>query len=241
MLSNLDVNRGNLQNPEENSIRGKTVVILGSVPGTGSTTAALLAEQGAKVYLAAKNQIDLRSVLIETLLAGNVDGADADLSSAEGVSCFFKLAKERLGHIDVVVDFLGIETERTAELEKTRWLCTQEAISHMQEQGKGQIINVGTVPAAGAENAPSIPVTGRLAEGGPSLSGAGAALAGAALRRKAKKMGVRITRIQAGAAARNPEAAATLLGADDIARCVYESLVRPFGADVIHLQGHFAG
>ena len=237
MLSNVEGNYGNLHYPEENSIRGKRVVILGSVPGTGSTTAALLAEQGAKVFLAAKDQADLKSVLVETLLAGNIDGAAADLSSAEGVSSFFKLAKERLEYIDVVVDFLGIETGHTAELEKTRWLCTREAITHMQEQGKGQIINVGTVPAAGLENLPAIPVTGRLARGESSLSGAGAAL-----RRKAKKMGIRITRIQAGApAARNPESAAALLGAGDIARCVYESLIRPFSADVIYLRGHFAG
>jgi NADP-dependent 3-hydroxy acid dehydrogenase YdfG len=90
-------------------IQGKVVVITGAGSGIGEATALLLAERGAKVVLGAR-----RSDRLKALAARIADGggeacyAPTDVKRRDDVSALVKLACERYGKLDVLVNNAGI-------------------------------------------------------------------------------------------------------------------------------------
>src|SRR5260370_15262042 len=90
-------------------IQDKVVVITGPSSGIGEATALLLAERGAKVVLGARG-----SDLLKALAARIADGggeasyAPTDVRRRDDVSALVKLACERYGKLDVLVNNAGI-------------------------------------------------------------------------------------------------------------------------------------
>jgi NADP-dependent 3-hydroxy acid dehydrogenase YdfG len=98
-----------MYNAMENNIEGKVVVITGASSGIGEATALLLAERGAKVVLGARGLDRLEA------LAGRITGAGGEAACArtdvrrrEDLSDLVKLACERYGKLDVLVNNAGI-------------------------------------------------------------------------------------------------------------------------------------
>jgi len=88
---------------------GKVIVITGASSGIGEATALLLAERGAKVVLGARG-LDRLQALADRIARAGGEGvyARTDVKRREDVSNLVKLACERYGKLDVLVNNAGI-------------------------------------------------------------------------------------------------------------------------------------
>jgi NADP-dependent 3-hydroxy acid dehydrogenase YdfG len=90
-------------------IEGKVVAITGASSGIGEATALLLAERGAKVVLGARGSERLKALADRIVSAGGeVAHTRTDVKRREDLSNFVKLACERYGKLDVLVNNAGI-------------------------------------------------------------------------------------------------------------------------------------
>ena len=93
----------------ENRLEGKVVVITGASSGIGEATALLLAERGAKLVLGARRS-DRLEALTDRIAAAGGEAAYArtDVKRRGDLSDLVKLACERYGKLDVLVNNAGI-------------------------------------------------------------------------------------------------------------------------------------
>ena len=100
------------QNNKENllsGIKGKVVVITGASSGIGEATALLLAERGAKVVLGARGSERLAALAARIRNdGGEVAYALTDVRRRDDLSNLVKLACERYGKLDVLVNNAGV-------------------------------------------------------------------------------------------------------------------------------------
>src|SRR5881296_3131758 len=90
-------------------IEGKVVVITGASSGIGEATALLLAERGAKVVLGARGSDRLEALAARISdVGGEAAYARADLRRRDDLSNLVKLACERYGKLDVLVNNAGV-------------------------------------------------------------------------------------------------------------------------------------
>src|SRR5438876_3587976 len=88
---------------------GKVVVITGASSGIGEATALLLAERGAKVVLGARGLDRLEALADRIARAGaGAVYARTDVKRREDLTNLVKLACERFGKLDVLVNNAGI-------------------------------------------------------------------------------------------------------------------------------------
>jgi NADP-dependent 3-hydroxy acid dehydrogenase YdfG len=90
-------------------IENKVVVITGASSGIGEATALLLAERGAKVVLGARGSNRLQALAARIADAGGEAAyARTDVRRRDDLSNVVKLACERYGKLDVLVNNAGI-------------------------------------------------------------------------------------------------------------------------------------
>jgi len=90
-------------------IEGKVVAITGASSGIGEATALLLAQRGAKVVIGARGSERLKALADRIVSAGGeVAYARTDVKRREDLSNLVKLACERYGKLDVLVNNAGI-------------------------------------------------------------------------------------------------------------------------------------
>ncbi len=142
-------------------LRDKVVLITGASRGIGETTAKLFAVHGAKVVINYRHGAeDARRVVGEILDGGGQAVAiAADVSEAGQVRSLVREACRRYGTIDVLVnnaarDFRPIPFSKLtwddiqADIDviaKGAFLCCQEVLPLMLEQGGGKIVNISTI------------------------------------------------------------------------------------------------
>ena len=90
-------------------IEGKVVAITGASSGIGEATALLLARRGAKVVLGARRSV-LLEALAERIASGGGEAACArtDVRRRDDLSDLVRLACERYGKLDVLVNNAGV-------------------------------------------------------------------------------------------------------------------------------------
>jgi NADP-dependent 3-hydroxy acid dehydrogenase YdfG len=97
----------NMQN--SSGIEDKVVVITGASSGIGEATALLLAKRGAKVVLGARGSDRLEAVAARIEDAGGeAVYAPTDVRRRDDLSSLVKLACERYGKLDVLVNGRGV-------------------------------------------------------------------------------------------------------------------------------------
>lgn len=89
-----------------NPIEGKVIMITGASSGIGAACARRLAGQGARLVLAARRGDRLAALAAE--LGGDVLWAAADVTRIEQLQALAASARERFGHIDVLINNAGI-------------------------------------------------------------------------------------------------------------------------------------
>ena len=140
-------------------VAGRVAFITGASQGIGRACAIALADAGASVALAARNQEKLAQVAVEIQAkGGQAHIFRMDVSNEDEIKTTFKAAIEKLGKVDILVNNAGI-TRDTLLLRMKRgdwdsviqtnltgpFLCTQAVIGSMLRQRWGRIINVTSV------------------------------------------------------------------------------------------------
>lgn len=143
----------------EKDVASKTIVITGASSGFGRGAAQKLARLGANVVIAARRVDVLEEVVAEihggggTALAVGVDVSDPD-----AVARLAAAAIERFGHIDVWVNNVGVgaigmfwdipiaDHARLIDVNlKGLIYGAHVALTHFRAQGRGILINVGSI------------------------------------------------------------------------------------------------
>jgi NADP-dependent 3-hydroxy acid dehydrogenase YdfG len=90
-------------------IKDKVVIITGASSGIGEATAVMLAERGAKVVLGARglNRLEALARRIGAT-GGEVTYAQTDVRRREDLTSLVKLALDRYGQLDVLINNAGI-------------------------------------------------------------------------------------------------------------------------------------
>ena len=143
------------------SLTGKVALVTGASQGIGRETAMALAEAGANVAIAARNEEKLASLAEEIASKGHVAlVVKMDVADAEQVKAGFKVVLEKFSKLDILVNNAAITRDGLAlRMKQEDWeavirtnltgahLCTQQALAAMMRARSGRIINVASVVA----------------------------------------------------------------------------------------------
>jgi NAD(P)-dependent dehydrogenase (short-subunit alcohol dehydrogenase family) len=159
-------------------LKDKVAIVTGGTQGIGRATALRLAQEGARVVIAARGKERMDSVAAEIRAAGGaVAAVQADVSRIEDCRRVVAEALKAFGRIDILVNNAG--TSSTGEFESVSddlWQADLDlklfaairlsrlAIPHMKKQGGGRIVNITTIGAK-QPRARSMPTTVTRAAG----------------------------------------------------------------------------
>jgi 3-oxoacyl-[acyl-carrier protein] reductase len=143
------------------SLKDKVALVTGASQGIGCDTALALAEAGAKVAVAARNEERLAALVKDIVAAGGEGFAvKMDVADAEQVKAGFKAVLEKFGRLDILVNNAAITRDGLAlRMKADDWdvvirtnltgahLCIQQALSTMMRARAGRIINIASVVA----------------------------------------------------------------------------------------------
>lgn len=143
------------------SLKGKVALVTGASQGIGRETALALAQAGAKIAAAARNEEKLASLVREIVEAGGeAIAVKMDVADAEQIKAGFKQVLEKFGRLDILVNNAAITRDGLAvRMKPDDWdavlrtnltgahLCIQQALGTMMRQKSGRIINIASVVA----------------------------------------------------------------------------------------------
>jgi 3-oxoacyl-[acyl-carrier protein] reductase len=143
------------------SLKDKVALLTGASQGIGRETALALAEAGAKVAAAARNEEKLASLVSEIINAGGEAIAiKMDVVDPEQIKSGFKQVFEKFNRLDILVNNAAITRDGLAlRMKQEDWdavirtnltgahLCIQQALSTMMRARAGRIINIASVVA----------------------------------------------------------------------------------------------
>jgi 3-oxoacyl-[acyl-carrier protein] reductase len=158
----------------------KVVLLTGGSRGIGRATAILLAELGARVVIAARDNAALEAVAVEIQARqGQCLALTMDLTDPESIKQSIQQVIHHFGRIDVLINNAGVlhyGAIANTSLEAWRrvmatnltgpFLCIREVLPIMQAQGHGHILNVVShaglygFPHLGAYSASKFGLTG---------------------------------------------------------------------------------
>lgn len=143
------------------AINGKVVVITGASSGIGEATARLLASKGAHVVIGAR-RLERLEALASAIRAegGSAEYQQLDVTVLDQMEAIIRLAKDRFGRLDVVLNNAGVMPLSPLEsLKIGEWNrmidVNIRGVLHgiaaglplMKEQGYGHFINVASIGA----------------------------------------------------------------------------------------------
>ncbi len=140
-------------------LTGRVAFVTGASQGIGRACALQLAEAGAVIALAARNEEKLAAVAREIEAKGGQAATfRMDVSNEDEVKTAAKAAIERFGKIEILVNNAGVTRDMLLmRMKRTDWdsviqtnltgafLTTQAVISSMLKQRWGRIINITSV------------------------------------------------------------------------------------------------
>ncbi|PQJ35841.1 oxidoreductase [Salinibacter sp. 10B] len=184
-------------------IEGKVVVITGASSGLGAAAARHLADEGARVILAARRTERLQTLADEiTESGGDALPVTTDVTDRDQVQALIDTAVEEFGRIDVMINNAGVmPASRLDRLNVDEWdqmidvnvkgvlYGIAAVLPYMQEQESGHVINVAS--DAGHNVHPGEAVYAATKHAVRALS--------EGLRQEVKPYGVRTTIISPGA------------------------------------------
>jgi len=140
-------------------VAGHVALVTGASQGIGRACALALAESGAQLALAARNEEKLAGVVKDAESKGAQAAAfRMDVSEEDSVKTAVKSAIERFGKVDILINNAGITKDTLLmRMKRADWdsvmqtnltgafFCTQAVISSMLKQRWGRIINITSV------------------------------------------------------------------------------------------------
>jgi 3-oxoacyl-[acyl-carrier protein] reductase len=143
------------------SLKDKVALVTGASQGIGRDTALALADAGAKVAVAARNEEKLTALVSEIVgKGGEALAVKMDVADAEQVKAGFKAVTEKFGKLDVLVNNAAVTRDGLAlRMKQDDWdavirtnltgahFCIQQALATMMRARAGRIINITSVVA----------------------------------------------------------------------------------------------
>ena len=141
------------------SLSGRVAFVTGASQGIGQACALELANHGAAVALAARNQERLNQLVQQITASGGKAAAFClDVTDEEQIKTTFKAAIAHFGKIDILVNNAGITHDQLVmRMKRADWdavlntnltsayLCIQQVIGPMLKQRWGRIVNVTSI------------------------------------------------------------------------------------------------
>ena len=183
---------------------GKTAIVTGASSGIGEATALALAAEGAKISLVARREERLQALSNKIKnRGGQAISLVADIADLNKAQQSVHQTYDAFGSVDILVNSAGVMfLSSIAEANITDWqnmiqldllslmTLSKTALSYMQQQGNGHIINISSVMGRTIW-------AGRSA--GYSAAKWGVGAFSEALRQEAIASNVRVTLIEPGA------------------------------------------
>ena len=147
---------------DEQQLSGRVAVVTGGSRGIGRAIAELLAERGAAVAIAFREQEAPAADVVRCVQGsgGRAWAGRCDVASEASVNAFFEACSRELGPVDILVNNAGIARDAHIMLmDAARWhdvlsvnldsayFCTRAVVRGMLHRRWGRIINV-TSPSA---------------------------------------------------------------------------------------------
>ena len=140
-------------------LEGRVALVTGASQGIGHACALALAQEGASIAAAARNQQKLEELVEQITAAGGQAAAFVmDVADEEQVKAGIKSALGQFGKIDILVNNAGITRDQLLmRMKRADWdavlntnltsayLCMQQVIGSMLKQRWGRIINITSV------------------------------------------------------------------------------------------------
>ena len=140
-------------------LAGHVALVTGASQGIGRACAVALAEAGAAVALAARNEEKLNEVAAEIRSkGGHAEAFRMDMASEESIRTAVKEATGKLGKVDILVNNAGITRDTLSmRMKRADWddviatnltgahIAAQAVISGMLKQRWGRIINITSI------------------------------------------------------------------------------------------------
>lgn len=219
-------------------LAAKTAVVTGASSGIGRATATELADEGARVVVAARSTSELEALADEIEASGGEAlVVTTDVRDREQVESVIETAYDAFGGLDIMVNNAGVghwEREGIVDGDLEEWRTeievnllgvmygTQLAAAVMEEAGAGDIVNIGS--GAGRYPFPEWPsyVASKYGVRG---------FTGSALR-NLREAGIRVTHIEPGEVATpiQPEEdieSRQMLAPEDVADAIVYAVSRP--------------
>ncbi|MBW3624789.1 MAG: SDR family oxidoreductase, partial [Armatimonadetes bacterium] len=147
------------RNRTDYSYRGKVALITGGSRGLGLVMARMLAREGARLVLCARDEEELAQAREELAASGTeVLAHPCDVGSREQVEALVGAARERFGPVDVLINNAGMiqvgpmELMTEADYEQAMrvhfWgplYTTLAVLPDMRERRAGRIVNVSSI------------------------------------------------------------------------------------------------
>jgi 3-oxoacyl-[acyl-carrier protein] reductase len=138
---------------------GRVAFVTGASQGIGRACALVLAQAGAAVACAARNEEKLAQVVGEITAAGGKAATfKMDVANEDDVKTAVKAAIGQFGKVDILVNNAGITRDQLAmRMKRADWdaviqtnlsgpfFCIQQAIPSMLKQRWGRIINISSI------------------------------------------------------------------------------------------------
>src|SRR5277367_1896870 len=143
------------------NLKDKVALVTGASQGIGRETALALAQAGAKVAIAARNEEKLTTLVTDILAAGgDAIAIKMDVADPEQIKSGFKQTLEKFARLDILVNNSAITRDGLAlRMKLEDWdavirtnltgahLCIQQALSTMMRARAGRIINISSAVA----------------------------------------------------------------------------------------------
>jgi len=138
----------------------KVAMVTGGSRGIGLDMAKTLLAQGAKVAICGRKQEGLDAAAAELDGGDRVLAVAAHIAKADDVDRLFEQTVDRFGHIDVLVNNVGMNLitgvvdaepalfSKIVESNLTgTWLCSRKAAQLMREQKAGKVVSITSIAA----------------------------------------------------------------------------------------------
>jgi NAD(P)-dependent dehydrogenase (short-subunit alcohol dehydrogenase family) len=144
-------------NAQGTQLANRHALVTGASRGIGSTIAATLAAQGARVSLLGRNAANLNTVANVIGNSSQAVAIVADVTDSNSVSAAFEKAREQFGPVHILINNAGqAASAKFTDTDEALWrritavnvdgtyLCTRQAVPDMLKIGSGRIVNVAS-------------------------------------------------------------------------------------------------
>lgn len=145
---------------EQFKLNGRAALIVGGNRGLGLAMARALAEAGADIVIAARDEVMNAKAadLIQSEYGVKCNSVTCDVTKEKDIEQATAVTVDSFGKVDILINSAGINIRGSIESLKVAdfnlvqqvnvtgaWLACKHVIPHMKKKGYGKILNVGSI------------------------------------------------------------------------------------------------